>query len=393
MIRYPLASSTWGVEEKEALLHVIADGKFTMGEKVEKFEIEFSKYVGSKYAVMVNSGSSANLAMLSAWKYSGTTREFTSESEIIVPAVSWSTTFYPINQIGCKIRFVDINLDTLNLDINKVAEAINENTVGIFAVNLLGNPANLRELQELCRINSIVLFEDNCESLGAELDQKKTGTFGLAGTYSTFFSHHISTMEGGLITTDSEILFQYLKSIRAHGWTRELPKSNFVHNKTGDPWEDSFRFVIPGYNLRPLELEGAVGSQQLLKLDTFIEKRRRNAKVFEAEISALESYKIQIENGKSSWFGFSIILMGKLSGKRRELVQLLAEKNIDSRPIVAGNFARNPVLSHLNSAEIPILKNADLLHENGLFFGNHHFDLNTEIDYLARTLREFEGRY
>ena len=387
--RYSLASSTWGKEEIAAINEVVASGSFTMGQKVAKFEEEFSTLVGSKYAVMVNSGSSANLALLAALRYRNTPL-LSPDDEIIVPAVSWSTTYYPVGQLGCKLTFVDVDKDSLNIDPNKIEMAITSKTKAIFVVNLLGNPADWIRIREIAENHNLVLIEDNCESLGAELEGKSCGTFGIGGTFSTFFSHHISTMEGGVVATNDESLFHTLKSIRAHGWTRDLPDQNHVFNKTGSEWDDLYRFVLPGYNLRPLEIEAAIGSVQLTKLPDFIEIRRLNAEKFLGQLSQMEGLRVQKENGKSSWFGFAIILEGKLKGQRRNLVELLNNAQIDSRPIVTGNFTRNPVIKHMNCAPIGELPVADEIHEDGLFVGNHHFDLTDEIDLLNQVLLDFQ---
>lgn len=389
--RYPLASSTWGTEEIDAMQRVISSGKFTMGEKVREFEAEFAKTVGSKYSVMVNSGSSANLILLTAGKY---LRQpiFKQDDEIIVPAVSWSTTYYPVNQIGCKLSFVDVELDSLNIDPVKVISAITPKTKAILAVNLLGNACNLNELQKISDNYGLQLLEDNCESLAGTLDGKSLGTFGTGGTFSSFFSHHISTMEGGLIATDDEELFQVMKSIRAHGWTRDLPKDNLVFNKTGDSWEDLFRFVLPGYNLRPLELEAAIGLEQLIKLPSFISVRRRNAALFKEIMQEFSDIQIQKEFGASSWFGFSLILRGSLRGRRDEFVRHLNAQGIESRPVVAGNFTRNPVIKQLDHVPIPDLPVADEIHFNGLFIGNHHYDLMEQLGHLQTSLRMFVGK-
>ena len=385
---YSLASSTWNEEEILAIQDVIQSGKYSMGENVAQFEREFAEYIGSKFAVMVNSGSSANLALLSACRFANN-QKLQPGDEIIVPAVSWSTTYYPVSQIGCVLKFVDIDIDTLNIDISKIEEAITPKTKAILVVNLLGNPANWDSLKAIAELYNLILLEDNCESLGAEFGGKKAGTFGLGGTFSTFFSHHISTMEGGLIATDDLEFYQTMKSIRAHGWTRDLPPENHVFNKTGDKWDDLFRFVIPGYNLRPLEMEGAIGSCQLKKLPGFIAARRENAVYFKDQIASFESFRTQKEIGKSSWFGFSIILEGRMQGKRKQLVAELEKAGIESRPIVTGNFTRNPVIKHLEHASIPELPGANLIHDHGLFVGNHHFNLKKEIDYLLEVLSNF----
>lgn len=387
-MKYELASSTWGSEEIDALNRVVTSGKFTMGNEVRRFEENFAKSVGSDFSVMFNSGSSANLALVSALRYLKSPL-FNPGDEILVPAVSWSTTYYPIHQLGGVLKFVDVDPHTLNIDSKKIEEAISEKTRGIFVVNLLGNPAPWDEINKIAKEHKLFVIEDNCESLGAELDGKSTGTFGLGGTFSTFFSHHISTMEGGLVATNDEELYQVLKSVRAHGWTRDLPKENHLYSKTGSDWEDLFRFVIPGYNLRPLEIEAAIGCEQIKKLPTFISARRDNARVFQEALSEFSDIQIQSENGKSSWFGFSLILKGKLAGKRSSLIEKLNASDIESRPIVTGNFTRNPVIKHLNHSPISNLPGSDLIHDQGLFVGNHHYDLNKEIERLHSVLADF----
>lgn len=200
-------------------------------------------------------------------------------------------------------------------------------------------------------------------------------------------------MEGGVIVTNDEPLFHAMRSIRAHGWTRDLPPKNHVYDKTGDKWDDLFRFVLPGYNLRPLEMEAAVGKIQLDKLPTFIARRRENSAKFQMLLESFEGLRIQRELGESSWFGFSLVLEGKLKGQRTKLVSALAHAGIESRPIVSGNFARNPVIAHLDHAPLDPLPVADEIHENGLFVGNHHYDLTVELELLANTLEEFSRRY
>ena len=386
---YPLASTTWGTEEYDALQRVIKTGNFTMGAEVRAYEEAFASHVGSKYAVMTNSGSSANLALMAAAKYVKGS-DLQEGDSVIAPAVSWSTTYYPVHQLGLTLSLVDIDRETLNIDIQKVREAITPRTKAILSVNLLGNPSDLLALQQIAKEHNLLLFEDNCESLGAKVNGKQAGTFGMAGTYSSFFSHHISTMEGGITVTDDLAFYQTMKSIRAHGWTRDLPNENFVHNKSGDEWDDLFRFVLPGYNLRPLELEGALGQAQIKKLDGFISHRRANAAVLFNESSRFPNIKLQKENGESSWFGFSLLLDGPLSGKRSLLVQALNKADIQSRPIVAGNFALNPVMKHLRHDPIPALPNADDIHHNGLFVGNHHFPMDKQIERLSEVLEKFE---
>ena len=385
---YPLASTTWDSEEVEAATRLLKNNQLTMGAEVRKFEEDFARYIGTKYAVMFNSGSSANLGMLAALRYVRNS-PVQEGDEVIVPAVSWSTTYYPVNQVGLTLKFVDVDLQTLNMEVDLVKQAIGPKTKAILAVNLLGNPAELNRLRELCEEHKLVLIEDNCESLGAELDGEKAGSFGLAGTYSFFFSHHICTMEGGMVTTNSKDFAETLISIRAHGWTRGLDTENSVHNKSENEWDDLFRFVLPGYNLRPIELSGAIGQVQLRKFPEFLDWRRKNAKIFIDLFSGRDDLIVQSEIGSSSWFGFSFILDGKLQGKRAELLAHFSEHGVETRPIVAGNFTVNPVMKHLKHAPLDSLPNAERLHRDGFFIGNHHSNFESELKKVFGIFEEF----
>jgi len=386
--RYPLATTTWDDAEINAMQEVIADRSFTMGKRVRGYESGFADMFGSVHAVMSNSGSSANLLALGAMRYSSHGQD-TSKDEVIVPAVSWSTTYYPVTQMGYTLKFVDIELDTLNASAASIEAAITNKTAGILAVNLLGNPSELDRLRELADLHKIFLIEDNCESLGAKLNGKMSGTYGDIGTFSSFFSHHISTMEGGMAVTNNLELAQVMTSLRAHGWTRELPDKNHVLDKSGEQFDDLFRFVLPGYNLRPLELAGAIGSEQLKKVNKIVNGRRVNHSKFVRLMEQFPTIGIQAETGESSWFGFSLMLTGKFSGDRSNLVEILSKHGIACRPIVAGNFTRNPVMKHLKHAPIPALPNADDVHENGLFIGNHHYEMTEEFTLLETALKAF----
>jgi len=383
--KFPLATSSWDEAEINAMQSVIATGNFTMGEKVEKFQIDFATYFGCKYCVMVNSGSSANLLMIAALFYTNDSRlKLKKGDEVIVPAISWSTTYYPLYQYGLKIKFVDVDLETLNYDLNQLNEAVNENTKLIVAVNLLGNPNNFQIINEIIEKNNIILIEDNCESLGAKFNDKYTGTFGIMGSFSTFYSHHISTMEGGMIVTDNEELFHILLSLRAHGWTRNLPKVNYITGtKDSDPFVESFRFVLPGYNVRPLELEGAIGIEQVKKLDSIIYNRRINGSKVQKLFSNHPDLLIQKEIGESSWFGFSLVIRPQSCLTRDVLIVKLNELGFETRPIVTGNFAKNEVVKYFDSEIFGKLENASHIDKNGLFIGNHHFSMDEAMDTLS----------
>ena len=382
--KFPLATATWDQKEIDAMQNVIATGNFTMGKNVKSFEKIFSQYVGSQNAVMVNSGSSANLLMIAALFYTKNPKlKLKRGDEVIVPAVSWSTSYYPLYQYGLKIKFVDISLETLNYDLDQLESAISKNTRVILAVNLLGNPNDFDCINKIIKEKNIILLEDNCESMGATFNNKKTGTFGVMGTFSSFYSHHISTMEGGLIATDDQELYQILISLRSHGWTRGLPTKNLIcDDKDDDSLEESFRFVLPGYNVRPLELEGAIGIEQVKKLPMIISERRKNAELFKNILTDHPNLIIQKEVGMSSWFGFSIIVRPNSNLSRNELVSKLNHLGFELRPIVTGNFLKNDVIKFFDYEVHGDLKNAEYLDKNGLFIGNHHYPILEAINAL-----------
>lgn len=379
---YPLNFSTWGQEELLASTEVIQSGYCTSNNVVIKFEDEFKTYFGSKFAVYCNSGSSANLLAIASLFFRKN-NPLKVGDEIIVPAVSWSTTYFPLSQYGLKIKFVDVNLDTFNLDIEEVKAAVGPKTKGIFAVNLLGNPNDFDNLLNICEENKLILLEDNCESMGALYKGRYCGTFGALGTFSTFFSHHINTVEGGVILTDSEELYQIMLSLRSHGWTRNLPKNNHICDKSDDEFKESFRFYLPGYNLRANEIFAAIGIEQLKKLHGFVNQRIINLEYLQNKLQD-KDIKLQktTENSVSSSFGF-----GFLFKDRDLLVSKLKEKNIECRPIVAGNFIKNPVLNFLNYEIHGEMKNADIIDSDGIYVGNSHLDMSNYIDYFLDTIK------
>lgn len=379
-MQFRLCDDPWGKEEIGAIGRVIASNMYTMGENVAEYERQFARHFGSEYAVMVSSGSTANLLAIAALVYS---KRLPRGSEVIVPAVSWSTTYAPLEQFGMKLVFVDIDRETLNISIESLRRAITKNTKMLFLVNLLGNPNDFIAIREAVSGKDIIVIEDNCESLGGMYNGKSLGTFGLLGTFSTFYSHHMCTMEGGVVLTDDKELYEFMLAIRAHGWTRNLPVDSSIYQKKDDPFYESFNFIVPGFNLRPLEMEGAIGLEQLKKIDKMIQQRRRNAFYFKEKMSSFNDIRLQKEIGESSWFGFSIVLQGKLKGKRDRIVNELRKANIECRPIVAGNFTRNKVIDFFDCSIPYPLVNADEIHFDGFFVGNHSKDNSREIDYFA----------
>ncbi|MGR3558167.1 MULTISPECIES: DegT/DnrJ/EryC1/StrS family aminotransferase [unclassified Paracoccus (in: a-proteobacteria)] len=387
---YPLASTTWDDAECRALQRVIVSGRHTMGPEVAAFETAFAARVGSQHAVMASSGSAANLLALAA-AFWHPDLDWRAGDEVIVPAVSWSTSYFPVTQTGLKLRFVDVEASTLNIDPDLACAAITPRTRAILAVNLLGNPARLDRLRAICDRHDLLLIEDNCESMGASLDGRAAGAWGDLGTFSSFFSHHICTMEGGMVVTNDRKLHHNLICLRAHGWTRGLPDDTHLPVDP-DPFQRQFRFVLPGYNLRPLEMEGATGTEQLRKLPEFVEERRRNAAIFGKAFADHPDLDIQAETGMSSWFGFAMILKNRLAGRRGALVAALTQGGIESRPVVAGNFLNNPVIAKLDHSVAGPIVAADRIDRDGLFTGNHHYPIPDQIARLREIVDRVAGQ-
>lgn len=387
MVNYSLASSTWDEKELAAIQRVIDSDMYSMNTQVAQYEKDFASFFGSKYALMTSSGSTANLLMIAALFFKKE-NPLKRGDEIIVPAVSWSTTYFPLQQYGLKVKFVDVDLDTLNIDLDQLENAITDKTRAILTVNLLGNPNDFAKINTLIADKDIVLLEDNCESMGATFEGQQAGTFGLMGTFSSFFSHHIATMEGGCVVTDDEEIYHILLCIRAHGWTRNLPKENsLTGTKSDDPFEESFKFVLPGYNVRPLEMSGAIGIEQLKKLPSFISQRRKNAEYFLSLFAHHPDFLIQKEIGNSSWFGFSFIIRQGADITRKEVVKKLVDNDIECRPIVTGNFLKNKeVLEYFDYEVSGTVDNAEYLDKNGLFVGNHQIDLTEQLNLLHQVL-------
>jgi CDP-6-deoxy-D-xylo-4-hexulose-3-dehydrase len=384
-MKYNLAESSWGQEEIESLHKIIDGGRFTMGDSVKQFEADFARKFGVKHALMTSSGSTANLLGIASLFFKKD-RPLQRGDEVIVPSISWATTFYPLQQYGLKLKFLDVELETLNMDVSQLEKALTPKTRMVVGVSILGNPCALDVIRDFCDQKGLLFFEDNCESMGAELNGKPCGTFGDIGTFSSFFSHHISTMEGGILVTNDEELYHIAKSMRAHGWSRDLPSDSKVFEKGKDDFFEAYRFILPGYNARPLEMSGAIGVEQLKKLDQMIDVRRKNAALFVRLFGSDERFIIQQENGKSSWFSFTLILHPDLKVPRDHINIGLRDADIEFRIITGGNFLRHDVIRYFDYDCVSEIKNADIAHDRGFFVGNFPRDITQEIEYLHEVL-------
>lgn len=365
-MKYPLTNKSFGTEERAAILSVVNSDRLTMGERVKEFEQEFASFAGKKYAMMFNSGSSANLVAIAALYYKGRIRR---GDEVIVPALSWSTTYSPLQQYGLKLKVVDIT-DTLNIDVAQLENALTSRTTMVVAVNILGNPAQLDAIRAFANRHELAFFEDNCESMGATLYGRQCGSYGDIGTFSSFYTHHMNTIEGGMLVTDDWDLYEIALSLREHGWDRYLKPDGGFYN-----------FIIPGYNVRPTEITAALGLMQLNRLPDEIRVRRRNAELFKELFGNDDRFKIQRENGESSWFSFTMI-----SPDRRYYLTRMNEAGIEYRMICGGCFTEHPSAKHYNFEPLNGLPKAKEAHWKGFFVGNWGTPMDEQLHWLKESL-------
>jgi CDP-6-deoxy-D-xylo-4-hexulose-3-dehydrase len=385
----PLSVPLYGPEEVSGALEAMLEQNVTMGARVRAFEQKFASFVGAKHAIMVNSGSSANLLGISVLANPSLPGALREDDEIIVPAVTWSTTLAPVLQHRCIPVLVDIDPQTLNLRPDQLEEALSARTRAIFPVHLLGNPVDMEPLMALARQRRLWVIEDTCESLGSTIAGRQVGSFGDFGTYSFYFSHHITTVEGGMLVTSDDRLADLARSMRAHGWTRDM--SNRAEIEAANPWVDPrFLFVNLGYNLRPTEMQAAFGLVQLDRLEEFNEQRRANARYLLdalAGLSADMTFVTEQGGARSTWFGFTV-LMGD-GEARRALSRHLESRGIATRPIVAGNLAVQPAFRDNPHRTVGPLTNATRIGERGLFIGNHPNLSQAHLDHIIAAFREF----
>ena len=371
--RIPLAIPPYGSKEVIESLESLLSMKTTAGTKVRKFEKKFSNYIGGKYGIMVNSGSSANLLALSILSNPLLKNRIKPGDEIITPAVTWATTVYPICNINAIPRIVDVNLCDYTIDPDSIEKAINKKTKAIMIVHLLGNPCNMKAIVKIAKKHKLWLIEDACEAHGAKFSGKHVGTFGDLATFSFFASHHITTMEGGMITTNNKMLNEIGKSMRTFGWSRDLSSKKQLEKKF--PNIDSrFLFVNTGFNFRPTELQGAFGIHQIGKLEKLVKLRITNAEYWNKKLKRFSNLLLTKKDvgRRKSYLFYPITVKKNKFFKKKDLVNELEKHGIETRSVMAGNITKQPVAKILKLKKSGDLKNSDYIHENSFVIGNHH---------------------
>ena len=364
---------------------LLSNPHLTKGPLVKEFEKLFSVFVGTEYCVMVNSGSSANLLIA----YSLLESDFLNNKKVVVPAVSWITTLTPFIQFGYEVFLCDCNQSNLGLDLNHLEEIfIKEQPSLLILVHVLAHLNDMDEILFLCNKYNVLLIEDSCEALGTSFKNKKAGSFSIAASFSFYYGHHISTIEGGAITTDNKKLYDLMVSMRSHGWARDV--DNNTHNEwkkdfSVDSVRDLYTFYFPGFNLRPSDLNAFIGISQMNKIQDIVNKREINHFVYVKLLSS----KFWIQESKFDTL--SSFAFGTLVKNRLQVYQYLKDNGIESRPLICGSMGLQPMwikkYGKLN------LANADVVHEYGIYLPNHASLNESDIKYICEKFNEIAEPY
>jgi CDP-6-deoxy-D-xylo-4-hexulose-3-dehydrase len=400
-MRVPLASSGLRKSDIDAVMRVLESGNLTMGKEVKNFEAKMSKYLGVKHFVMVNSGSSANLLMIEALMRPAVSKpKLNLGDSVLVPAIAWPTTIWPLIQLGLNPLFVDVHPNTLALDLEVAQKLIDSSRIpvkGIFPIHPLGYAIPPSELKKFTSRNELILINDVCESLGSWSEGKHAGTTGLASSFSFYFSHHITTMEGGGVATDDDALADDLRSMRSHGWSRDRSDVS-TWNAQVSSNDSKFLFVSTGYNVRPMEIQAAIGSLQITEIDTFVGKRREIARrVCQAlrgtQLSVIgEGAFLDVESAKTnSWMLIPIRVKGQnVTDRKTRILDKLAGLEIETRPVLTGNFLSQPAIQRItrNAVDPKSFKVATEITESAFLVGAHHDLTEEQIEFLCSSLRD-----
>ncbi len=397
---YPSARKTIGPEELEAAADVLSSGRFTMGARVREFEEAFASWIGSPHAVMVNSGSSANLLMVEAMmRGAAVDVPWRPGDEVLVPALAWPTTVWPLAQLGLIPVFTDVDPDTLAIDLASAESVVSDKTRGMVLIHVLGQPPDMGSIQDFTNAHGIELLEDSCETLGAHSGGRHTGTIGRMGSFSFYFSHHLTTIEGGMVAVADEGLRDDLRSMRSHGWARDRgDRDEWIEaNSKIDP---RFLFVGTGYNLRPMEINAAIGLVQLNRLENMLKMREEIAILTAGWTSSIPWLRMFGSDRlgaprlagrpwlEHSWMMLAFELAPDAPIDIDEVIGHLESSGIETRPIVAGNLVRHPAIRQIRYRAADSLATADRVLERGFMIGCHPVSEPSELDRLAASFAE-----
>ena len=369
---WPLINDNISMSDRKVLSDFCLNGeRFTNGKKVKEFEKNWSDWLGVKYSVMVNSGSSANFISIAMVK------ELVGLGEVIVPPIGWVSDISSVVQLGFTPVFVDIDLKNISITAENIKNAITDKTKAVVLVHCLGFNAMSDEIVKICKENNLILIEDCCESHGAVHEDGKVGTFGDISLFSFYFGHHITTIEGGIVCVNDEKLYDLARLFRSHGMTREASEELQNEYRNSYPMLNPlFTFVVPGFNMRSTEINAVLGIEQLKRLDQNIEKRVKNLKTWLENLNPEIFFVKFVEKGNSN-FALPLILNENFKEKISDVCRILEEEKVEFRLGTAGggNQALQPYLNKYHHVISESLDVANYVHSNSLYIGNH-----TELD-------------
>ncbi len=396
--KYPLLDDAFSNKDLFEAIKVIMSGQLTMSSKTFEFEKKFAAKIKSNYAVMVNSGSSANLLATFAACNPIRKNRFKIGDEAIIPALCWPTSLWPLVQAGLKPKFLDVDPLTLNVNASELIKKINNKTKVILLIHVLGNSTEIDLIYKVAKKKKIIIIEDTCESLGALYNGKSLGTFGDFGTYSFYYSHQISSGEGGMVVCKTFDDYQLLLSMRAHGWSRNLKLQKNIE-KHYPKLDKRFIFINSGFNLRPTDITASIGNSQFSRLDQFISIRKKNREKIIDSLKKSNKWKKQYEflkiNKKvsPSFFGFPIIISEKYKHLKKKLLSKLDELGIESRPIISGNFLNQPAAKvYKFEQKAKSFPNSQIIEDRGFFIGLHTKPITSQkLNLLTNSLLSIDN--
>ena len=354
--------------------------RLTKAEKTLEYEKKFSEWLGCKYSVFVNSGSSANLLMLYALLELCNLKN----KKICCPTICWATDLAPIMQLGFEPILVDCNLDNLSVDLSHLEQVFKEEQpAALILVSVLGLSPDMEKIVDLCKKYDVILLEDNCESQGTEFKNVKLGNFGLMSSFSTYFGHTMSTIEGGMICTNDKDVYDMLKQLRSHGWDRDLDSDR--QKELRDKWSvDDFsalyKFYVPGFNVRSTDLQAFIGLGQLQKVDRLIYQRNKNFQMFKEKLSPHVWFPTEMDNSLTA--SFCIPIIADSVEMKQRIVENLIKENVECRPLISGSMGTQPFyIKKYGRNELP---NASVVDSRGMYIPNHPKLTKEEIDRMCQ---------
>ena len=386
---YPLLDKGLSKKDLNEGIKVLKSGNITMGSKTKTFENLFKKKLKTNYALMVNSGSSANLLATFASCNPLRANRFKQGDHALIQSLCWPTSLWPLVQTGLKINFIDVDPLTLNVVAEDLINKVTNKTKLILIINVLGLSPDIKKIRNFCKKKKIILIEDNCESLGAKYKNKYLGSFGDFGTFSFFYSHQITSGEGGMIVCKNKKDYEILKALRSHGWSRDESVT-----KKYPKLDPRYVFINSGFNLRPTDIQAAIGISQFKKLDKFKRIRSNNRNKIIKSLKKSSKWKNQFQFIKvpkdisPSYMVFPILLNSKYKNKKEKFINYIESKGLETRPVISGSFINQPSskLFNLNKSKDKF-QGAEEVQKLGFVIGLHTEEINKDkISFLKKTL-------